>query len=519
MAIIDFFDRGWRINPQGAAYIQDDRVFTFTEVRDRSCRIANALLAEGLPKGTKGAIWSTNDVVGWTCTLGLWRANLCWIPVGARNSAEENRYVLDAFDCEVLFFQKEFAAVIDSLRASLPKIRLWICLDGDLPGATSLSAWSDAQASSVPQVDYEMDDVVAISPTGGTTGMPKGVMNTHRSVQTFCAHFMINFPYEDEHRPINLAAAPMTHTAGTLSLPCSARGGTVVVITKPDPALMLAMIPKYKVTETFLPPTVIYRLLDVPDLAQKVDFSSLKYFLYGAAPMSVEKLKQAIETFGPVMAGGYGQTEAPASISNLPPSEHLHGGQLASDERLSSVGRPNPLIRVEIIDDAGKILAQGETGEICVRGDLVMKGYYKAPEKTAETIIDGWLHTGDIGHLDANGYLHITDRKKDMIISGGFNVYPSEVEQVLWGHPAVQDCAVIGVPDETWGESVKAVVELSSGQSVSAEELISLCKARLGSVKAPKSVDFIDALPRSPVGKVLKKDLRTRYWQSVDRQI
>lgn len=349
--------------------------------------------------------------------------------------------------------------------------------------------------------------------------MPKGVMNTHRSVQTFCAHFMINFPYEDEHRPVNLAAAPMTHTAGTLSLPCSARGGTVVVITKPDPALMLAMIPKYKVTETFLPPTVIYRLLDVPDLAQKVDFSSLKYFLYGAAPMSVEKLKQAIETFGPVMAGGYGQTEAPASISNLPPSEHLHGGQLASDERLSSVGRPNPLIRVEIIDDAGNILAQGETGEICVRGDLVMKGYYKAPEKTAETIIDGWLHTGDIGHLDANGYLHITDRKKDMIISGGFNVYPSEVEQVLWAHPAVQDCAVIGVPDATWGESVKAVVELSSGQSVSAEELISLCKARLGSVKAPKSVDFIDALPRSPVGKVLKKDLRAHYWQSVDRQI
>ena len=264
---------------------------------------------------------------------------------------------------------------------------------------------------------------------------------------------------------------------------------------------------------------MIYRLLDIPDLGRKVDFSSMKYFMYGAAPMSVEKLKQAIQVIGPVMMGGYGQTEAPASIAYLPPGEHFEGGKIASDERLSSVGRPNPLIRVEIMDDANAILPRGQTGEICVRGDLVMKGYYKAPEKTAEAIVDGWLHTGDIGHLDAEGYLHITDRKKDMIITGGFNVYPSEVEQVIWGHPAVQDCAVIGAPDDTWGEAVKAVVELNSGQHVSAEELIALCKEKLGSVKAPKSVDFVDALPRSPVGKVLKKDLRARYWQGRQRTI
>ena len=522
MAIIDFFDRGWRINPRGAAYIQDERHYTFDEVGELSCRIANGLLALGLPKETKGAVWATNDVMAWTCTLGLWRANMCWIPVGARSSAEENHYVLDAFDCEVLFFQKYFAPVIAELKPRLPKVRQWICIDGDLPdfpGARSLADWVAGQPATRPEVAVDLDDVVMLSSTGGTTGRPKGVMNTHRSAQTFCAHFMIGCPYVGDERPVNLAAAPMTHTAGLLSVPCTARGGTVVVVTKPDPALLLAAIPKHRVTEFFLPPTVIYRLLDIPDLGQKVDFSSLRYFMYGAAPMSVEKLKQAIAVFGPVMTGGYGQTEAPASISYLPPAEHFADGALASDERLASVGRPNPLIRVEIMNDANQVLPQGETGEICVRGDLVMRGYYKAPDKTAETIVDGWLHTGDIGHLDAEGYLHITDRKKDMIISGGFNVYPSEVEQVLWSHPAVQDCAVIGVPDEQWGEAVKAVVELNAGQSATAEELIALCKAKLGSVKAPKSVDFVASLPRSPVGKVLKKDLRAQYWQNTTRRI
>jgi len=523
MAIIDFFDRGWSINPQGSAYIQDDHHCSFNEVGELSCRIANALLAEGLPKETKGAVWAGNDVTAWTCTLGLWRANMCWIPVGARNSVEENHYVLDSFDCEVLFFQQAFADTIAGLQPRLPKIKRWICIDGEAPivnGSMSLLHWVEHQPTDSPVVQVDLDDVVILSATGGTTGAPKGVMNTHRSAQTFCAHFMIRSNYACNEHPVNLAAAPMTHTAGLLSLPCTSLGGTVIVVTKPDPALLISAIPRYRVTEFFLPPTVIYRLLNIPGLKDKVDFSSLKYFMYGAAPMSVDKLRLAIETFGPVMTGGYGQTEAPSSIATLCPDEHFDStGNIASDERLSSVGRPNPLIRCEIMNDDGEILPQGETGEICVRGDLVMKGYYQAPHKTAETIVDGWLHTGDIGHIDAEGYLHITDRKKDMIISGGFNVYPSEVEQVLWSHPAVQDCAVIGVPDEQWGEAVKAVVELNAGQEVKAEELIALCKDKLGSVKAPKSIDFVQALPRSPVGKVLKKDLRAQYWDSHERRI
>ncbi|AZQ55014.1 AMP-binding protein [Burkholderia cenocepacia] len=517
MAIIDFYDRGWRLNPDGIAYIQGDRNYTFQEIGELSCRIANGLLAAGFAKEAKAAVWADNDVIGWSCALGMWRAGLAYIPVNGRNAVAENQYVLDAFDCEVLFFHQAFAAAIDALRPSLPKIRLWVCLDADLPWAPSLASWSEHQPATPPAVDYAMDDVVALSATGGTTGAPKGVMNTHRSLQTYFAQFMIAMTYDDA-RPVNLAAAPMTHTAGMMSLPCTARGGTVVVLPKPDPALLLGAIVEHRVTEFFLPPTVIYRLLDIPGIEQ-VDFSSLRYFLYGAAPMSVEKLKRAIDVFGPVMTGGYGQTEAPASISYLTPAEHFVDGKLASDTRLASVGRPNPLVRVEIVGECGELLKQGETGEICVRGDLVMKGYYRAPDKTAETIVDGWLHTGDIGHLDRDGYLHITDRKKDMIISGGFNVYPSEIEQVIWAHPAVQDCAVIGVPDDKWGEAVKAVVELNAGQQVSAEELVALCKEKLGSVKAPKSVDFVAALPRSTAGKVLKKDLREQYWQGQQRRI
>lgn len=522
MAIIDFYDRGWRMDPDATAFIQGDRRFSYDEVGSLSCRIANALLETGLSTGAKGAVWAGNDTVAWACTLGLWRANMAWIPVGARSALEENLQVLDRFDCDVLFFQREFAAAVAELAPRLPRIKTLVCLDGDaaeVPASQPLEHWIAAQPATPPHLRVDLDDVVAITPTGGTTGVPKGVMNTHRSLQTSFAHFMIGCPYEDGRRPVNVAAAPMTHTSGVLSMPTSARGGTVVVLERPDPRLLLGAIQQHRVTEFFLPPTVIYRLLDVPGLLDAVDFSSVRYFLYGAAPMAVEKLKQAIEVFGPVMMGGYGQSEAPSSISYLRPSDHLQDGRIASDERLSSVGRPNPLVRVEIMNDAGEILPQGQTGEICVRGDLVMKGYYNDPERTAETIVDGWLHTGDVGHLDREGCLHITDRKKDMIITGGLNVYSAQVEQVLLGHPAVRECAVIGVPDEQWGEAVTAIVELNDGATVTAGELIELCKERLGSVSAPKSVAFVDELPRSPVGKVLKKDLRAQYWRQTDRRI
>ena len=518
MALIDFFDRGCLINRDGVAFAMAGREWTFAEAQNHSCRIANGLLARGLGKGQHGAVLAGNDPAAWLCVIGCWRAGVAWVPLNPRDSAQDSASLIGGFDVDTLFFQSAFAPVVQELRNSCPGLKTIVCIDGKADGALSLEELMAGSDATPPAIASAQDDVIAIMPTGGTTGLPKGVMQTNRNLSLSALNGIINTPYAPGEPIVNLAGAPMTHSAGFMSISATARGGKVVVLTKPDPISLLDTIERERVTELFLPPTVIYALLETPGIENR-DFSTLRYILYGAAPMSLDKLRRAIEVFGPVMHQGYGQTEAPGSIAFLRPGDHFVDGQIAPDSRLSACGLPAVTNAISIQDDAGQPLPQGTSGEICVAGDIVMKGYYKQPDKTAEAIVDGWLHTGDIGHLDAEGFLHITDRKKDLIISGGFNVYPSEVEQVIWSHASVLDCAVIGVPDDKWGEAVKAVVELKPGASADPEEIIALCKDRLGSVKAPKSVDFVTSLPRSPVGKVLKKDIRAAYWNTTDRKI
>ncbi len=506
--VTDYFDCGWRQAPDAIAFIADDRSFTYDEVGTLSCQVANALIRDGLQTQTPAAVLSTNDVTAWACVLGIWRAGLAWVPLNPSAVPTDTADLIARFDVEVVFFGALFGAVVDQLRPNLQKVKHWICLEDDLSG------WISGASEVPPDVSWTPDDPVGISPTGGTTGASKGVVISHRNIVASMTHLEGALDYIDGRKPVNLAAAPMTHSAGLLTLPTSARGGTVVVLTRPDPTLMFQHLAKHQVTELFLPPTVIYRLLEWPGV-NEADFSSLRYFMYGAAPMSVEKLKRAMTVFGPVMMGSYGQTEAPLTIATLTPAEHVG----ATDERLSSVGRPGHLIEVTIRSDDDEVLPIGEAGEICVRGDLVMTGYYQDPQQTAMTIVDGWLRTGDVGHLDQEGYLTITDRKKDMIITGGFNVYPSRVEQVLWRHPAVEDCAVIGVPDEEWGERVTAVVQLASGAQVSEAELRAVCRHELGGVATPKDIVFMQNLPRSANGKVLKRELRDQWWTGRERRV
>jgi acyl-CoA synthetase (AMP-forming)/AMP-acid ligase II len=518
MALIDFFDRGMSLGPDRIAFVKDGESWTFQQAFDVNSRVAHALIAEGFERGTRAAVLAKNDPLAWQCVLGIWRAALSWVPLNPMSPVSDHIQLLSGFDAEVLFYQGAFAEHVAAIASGCPGLKMLVCLDGEAPAGKTLTELMADFPATRPDRAANPEDLGAIMPTGGTTGMPKGVMLTQRTLCLSIANGIINSPYPADESIVNLAAAPMTHTAGFLSLPATARGGKIVIMTRPDPNVLLDIVEQQAVTELFLPPTVIYRLLDIPGLRDR-KFPKLRYFNYGAAPMSIEKLRESLDIFGPVMHQGYGQTEAPGSIAFMSPGHHYKNGKIADDNRLSSCGLPSILNATAIMDDNNVQLPQGETGEICIRGDIVMKGYYKQPEKTAEAIIDGWLHTGDLGHVDSEGFLHITDRKKDMIISGGFNVYPSEVEQVLWSHPAVMDCAVIGVPHPDWGETVKAVVELKPGADASEEELIALCKEKIGSVKAPKSVDFVKSLPRSPVGKVLKKDIREPYWRDVGRRI
>nr|WP_314142781.1 AMP-binding protein [uncultured Rhodococcus sp.] len=517
MGVIDFFDRGWAAAADAVAYCTSDESWTYNRAGLMSCRVAHALIDAGAVKETPIAVLSPNSPLSWITVLGIWRAGAAWVPLNPASPAADNADLIERFDVAILFYDSSLGADIAVIRAACPRVLL-VAFD-DSTVDPSLHTWV-AQASD-RRLDLAQDpnDVAVIGPTGGTTGTPKGVMNTHRSLAAMVVHQMLAIAYDNDEPIVNLAAAPMTHTAGLMTLQTSARGGTVVIIPRASPNLVLDAVAKFGVTDMFLPPTVIYRLLDALD-DRDHDTSTLRYLLYGAAPMSMEKLRIGIERLGSVFIEIYGQYEACAGIAFLRPSEHFVDGAIATDDRLSACGRPYPLVRVEILDSTtGESVPTGRTGEICVRGDLVMKGYYKDPERTAETLRDGWLHTGDLGHLDAEGYLHVTDRIKDMIITGGFNVYPGEVEQVIWSHPAVQDCAVVGSPDDDWGERVTAVVELNPGQSVEADELIALCRKRLGGIRTPKLVLFVDSLPRSVNGKVLKKDVRESFWSTSARSI
>jgi acyl-CoA synthetase (AMP-forming)/AMP-acid ligase II len=518
LSFTHYLDRGASFGADADCLIQGDRRWTYSEAQAFSYRLGNKLHNLGLGRGHKASVLSSNDARAFLCVFGFARAGVTWVPANPRLNLDDNQYLLDTFDCTVLIFHSDFVEMTRKLRPLLLKMEHWICLDRTLDDFTSLDDWlADAKATPL-DIAWEPEDVAVVAPTGGTTGRSKGVQLSHRNLLTMVGLQMMCLAYSQIQRPVNLAAAPLTHAAGFFAFAALARGGKIIILDAPVPVSLIEAIERYRVTEFFLPPTAIYRLLAHPGV-RKHDFSSLRYFVYGAAPMSIQKLKEALQVFGPCMTQLFGQSEAPIMCTYLSPQEHFENGQIASDEVLSSCGRPTPLVQLRILDDEGREVAAGKHGEICVRGDLVMPGYYKRPDLTATAIVDGWLHTGDVGYKDSAGRVHICDRKKDMIISGGFNIHPQEIEQLIWSHPAVEDCAVVGVPDNDWGEAVKAVVQLKPAAHVDAAELIALCKKTFGSLKSPKSIDVVASLPRSPNGKVMKRELRDRYWAGHGRQI
>ncbi len=505
MRLIDYLDKGASLGVDAPCLTMDDTTLNYGDVQKLSYRVARALDKSGVKAGEKVAVLSGNDPMAFSCVFGISRAGCIWCPINPRNEAKENQFILDSFDCVALIFHSDFSDMIDKIAPDLKQLRLLVCLDKDHAHAPSFVRWLDA-VDEAPFERAALDDLAMIPGTGGTTGKPKGVMLSGHNLEVMTAITLMSYPFKD--RPVYLALAPLTHAAGVLCLPIMVLGGRIVIMHHADVGAFLHLIAQHRVTHTFLPPTVIYMVLDHPHLAT-TDLSSLQCFWYGAAPISAVRLADALKRIGP-MAQLFGQTEAPMMVSTMAPEDHYRSDGSIYTERLASAGRPSPLVCVGIMGQNGKLAATGERGEIVVRGPLVMDGYYKDPAATKAASIDGWHKTGDIGYLDADNFLYIVDRAKDMIITGGFNVYSVEVENALQAFDAIQDCAVIGLPDDKWGERVVAVVQPRPGRDIDAKALSVFVKEQIGSIKTPKQIEIWDSLPRSKVGKVMKSEIRAK---------
>ncbi|MBL7499086.1 AMP-binding protein [Frankia sp. CNm7] len=505
-----------RRHPDRPAIHLDGGTLTGAQLSARISRYAQVYTASGVRPGSGVAMLSTNRPE-------VLYAMGAYMVAGARNtslhplgSLDDHAYVLADAEIETLVFDPSFAERAAQLAERVPTLKRLLsfgpCEVGE--DLAALAEGYEPRPLVAPRLDAE--GIAAVAYTGGTTGQPKGVMATYRGSATMTQILLTEWQWPTDLR--HLVCTPLSHAGAPFIVPVLLQGGSVVVLPKFDAGQVLDAIERHRITSIFLVPAMIYAILDHPRFDQ-TDLSSLETVFYGASAMSPTRLRDAIRRIGPVFFQFYGQTEAPQTVLVLRKEEH----DPDDPARLASCGRPVPWLKVALLDDQGRQVPPGEPGEICVRGPLVMKGYWNKPEQTAEALAGGWLHTGDIARQDEHGFYTIVDRKKDMIVSGGFNVFPREIEDALSAHPAVAAAAAVGVPDEKWGEAVKAVVVLRAGTPASPEqlaaELTALVKERKGPHHAPKSVEFVDALPLTAVGKPDKKALRARYWTGAARQV
>jgi fatty-acyl-CoA synthase len=521
MRAIDYFDKGAEAFPERIAIIDGATRYSYRQAGEASWKIARAMWAGGLRGEERVAIFSPNDARILLCMLGLMRAGGVWVPVNHRNALDANVQFLNYSGTSWLFYHSSFLEQVREMKALVPSLKHYICIDKECAGDPSLEAFMVAGAEA-PDVDWadprgNIERLAGLVPTGGTTGPAKGVMVTSLSWGTMVETANQNLRCDDLP-PVCLSTAPLSHAAGVVAFAMFSLSATNIVMPAFDALGVLENIPRHRVTHLFLPPTAFYAMLAHPRLGE-FDYSSLRRLLLAAAPVSPDKVKKGVEVFGPCICQSYGQTEAPMYMTFLDAATVTAAANGDHPERLKSCGKPTLAVRLAIMDDAGNLLPPGKTGEIVARGALVSAGYYNLPEATAEIRTHGWHHTGDVGYRDDDGFFYIVDRKKDMIITGGFNVYCAEVEACVMELAQVRECAVIGVPDDKWGEAVKAIVVLRDAQQLTEDAVIAHCKARLGSVKSPKSVEFWSEIPRTPAAKVDKRTIRKPYWAKADRAV
>ena len=485
-----------------------DKVASYADVRRSTSQLVQALQSQGLGRGDRIAVISGNRPEVLSNIAAMQLAGCIGSPLHPLGSLEDHAYVIDHAGINALVFDASlFAQRAAELKERFPDLLLLGFGPSDA-GEDYLALAESFEPQSLVAPDIEPTDVSSITYTGGTTGKPKGVLSTYRATAYMTMIQMAEWEFPEELRM--LIATPLSHAAAAFFIPVLQKGGAFYVMQGFSPDEFFDMVEQHRITATMLVPVMLYYLLDSPRSAS-ADMSSMQTIFYGASPMSPARLAEGIEKWGPVFYQFFGQSEAPMVLSNLKKGEH----DLSKPERLASCGRPAPWVHLALLDDECRPVATGEPGEICVRAPLVMHGYKDMPEQTAEAMAGGWLHTGDIGRFDDEGFLYIVDRKKDMVVTGGFNVFPREVEDVLSGHESVAQVAVIGVPDEKWGEAVKAVVVVKPGVEADEAltgELTEMVKDAKGSVQAPKSIDYVDGIPLTAVGKPDKKALRSQYW-------
>ena len=521
MRAIDYFDQGADANPDRTAILDGDVRYSYKETRAVSQQIARAMWASGLRGEERVAIYSINDARVLFCMLGLMRAGGVWVPVNYRNAVDANVEYMNYAETSWLFYHSRFRDRVAELRKRVPGLRSLVCIDaedGDSPSLESfMERGAEAEESDWADPQGNTDRLVGLVPTGGTTGPARGVRVTSLAWGTM-TEMAAQYWRGEGADPVCLSTAPLSHAAGVVAFVMLAIGATNVILPGFDALEVLRGIERHRVTHLFLPPTAFYALLAHPEVG-KFDYSSLRVFLLAGSPVSPDKFKRGVEIFGPCMCQCYGQTEAPMLLTWLDRKTVAAAAAGNHPERLRSCGKPTSAVRLAVMDDQGRILPPNQPGEVVARGPLVTPGYHKMPEATAEIRAHGWHHTGDIGYRDEDGYFYIVDRKKDMIISGGFNVFSAEVEAGIMALPQVLECAVIGVPDDKWGEAVQAIVVLKEGESLTAEAVIAHCKSELGGVKAPKSVEFRREIPKTAAGKTDRKELRKPFWAGEERGV
>jgi fatty-acyl-CoA synthase len=487
--------------------------WNYRQFGDAVGRFISLFRTVGLGKGDALSILSSNRAESWAAISAAMVMGLRYTPLHPMAAEDDHAFICEDAEIDALIVEAgKFTPRGLAIRARVPGLKHLLSF-GAMDGARDLLAELPG-AAAAPLVDESAtSDIAWLAYTGGTTGRSKGVMIPHRSLITMTLVLYADWDWPAEIR--FLAATPISHAAGVTLYPILLRGGFVRLVQGFEVEAYCRAIEQEKITAAFLVPTLIYALIDAPTVRERFDLTSLDMIVYGAAPMSPDRLREGIKLFGKVFVQLYGQTEAPQCVTTMRKIDHDD----KKPGRLGSCGRPNPLVDIKLFDADMREVAVGEPGEICVRGTLVMDGYWKRPEATAEAFRGGWLHTGDVAVRDAEGYLYIVDRTKDMIISGGFNIFPREVEDALMAHHAVASAAVIGIPDDKWGEAVKAFVVLKPGASNDAAELQAHVKHKRGAPWSPKSIDFVDAIPVTGLGKIDRKALRAPYWEGRSRGV